>query len=150
MKVLVLKLENGKNKLFNYSKMIQQVPIYLVLIVIVIIIGFYIIYMIKCHDFDNIIRTLYRQCGRWAIASIQDDSEVIRTLHANYATGYLWAIKDIASTSDFKRATGQDFLEFESKIVKIQDLSTKMLVTKCPNLVAVEDEVLLKAVYSKE
>ena|SRR6056300_480675 len=116
----------------------------------ILIFIFYIIYMIKCHDFDNIIRTLYRQCGRWAIASIQDDSEVIRTLHANYATGYLWAIKDIASTSDFKRATGQDFLEFESKIVKIQDLSTKMLVTKCPTLVAVEDEVLLKAVYSKE
>ena len=116
----------------------------------ILIFIFYIIYIIKCHDFDNIIRTLYRQCGRWAIASIQDDSEVIRTLHANYATGYLWAIKDIASTSDFKRATGQDFLEFESKIVKIQDLSTKMLVTKCPTLVAVEDEVLLKAVYSKE
>ena len=116
----------------------------------ILIFIFYIIYIIKCHDFDNIIRTLYRQCGRWAIASIQDDSEVIRTLHANYATGYLWAIKDIASTSDFKRATGQDFLEFESKIVKIQDLSTKMLVTKCPNLVAVDDEVLLKAVYSKE
>ena len=116
----------------------------------ILIFIFYIIYIIKCHDFDNIIRTLYRQCGRWAIASIQDDSEVIRTLHANYATGYLWAIKDIASTSDFKRATGQDFLEFESKIVKIQDLSTKMLVTKCPTLVAVDDEVLLKAVYSKE
>ena len=124
--------------------------LYFIFITLIIIIGFYILYRIKCNDFDNVIRILYRQCGRWAIASIQDDSEVIRTLHANYATGYLWAIKDIASTSDFKRATGQDFLEFESKIVKIQDLSTKMLVTKCPNLVAVEDEVLLKAVYSKE
>ena len=100
-------------------------------------------------NFDEAIRTLYRQCARWAVASIQDDSEIIRLLHANYAAGYLWAIKDIVSTEDFFRITGVKFLDLESKIVAIQDEATFKLVNKCGKLVFQNDPLLQKAIYSK-
>jgi hypothetical protein len=96
---------------------------------------------------DSIVLTLYRQCARWAVASKQDDSEIIRVLHANYATGYLWAIKDIVSTNEFKKITGEDFLEFEKHIVNIQDKATERLVIKCKSVIPIQDPLLLKAMY---
>lgn len=103
-------------------------------------------YTRKC-DFENTIKIMYRQSARWAAAAIQDESTIIKVLHANYAAGYLWALKDIVSTSDFERITGQDFLEFENEIVKIQDSSTKKLVETCQPLLFAENPVLYKAMY---
>ncbi len=99
--------------------------------------------------YEDAIKTLYRQSARWGVASLQDDSELIRNLHANYATGYLWALKDIISSEEFKRITGEDFQKIEEKIVSIQDTAAKMLVDKCKNLIYVKDPVLLSAIYSK-
>jgi hypothetical protein len=93
---------------------------------------------------------LYRQTARWAAAAIQDESELIALLHANYATGYLWALKDIVSSEDFKKITNVDFLEFENKIVDIQDSITKRFISKCPNLIFLKDKLLLDAMYSRE
>lgn len=95
------------------------------------------------------VRTMYRQSARWGIASLQDDSDLIRNLHANYATGYLWAIKDVVSTEEFNTITGEDFQRFEAKIVSIQDKAAKKLVQSCNNLVYEKDEILLTAIYSK-
>lgn len=83
-------------------------------------------------EFDDIIRKLARQTSRWAVAAGQDDSPMIASLHAQYAAGYLWAIKDIATAEDFERATGQNYMEFEQRIVEIQDKVTKKLAAKCP------------------
>lgn len=85
----------------------------------------------KQHKFEKSIIILYRQAARWAAAALQDKSEIISLLHANYAAGYLWSIKDIVSTEEFKKITGVDFLEFENKIVNIQDNSTKKMIKKC-------------------
>ena len=85
--------------------------------------------------YEDAIKTLYRQSARWGVASLQDDSELIRNLHANYATGYLWALKDIISSEEFKRITGEDFQKIEEKVVSIQDTAAKMLVDKCKNLI---------------
>jgi hypothetical protein len=104
----------------------------------------------KKSKFDNAIMILYRQTARWAAASIQDDSELIRLLHANYSAGYLWSLKDIVSTEEFKRITGEDFLTLESKIVSIQDTATKMIVDKCKPLIFVEEPLLFKAMYSRK
>lgn len=95
------------------------------------------------------VKTLYRQCARWASASLQDEADIIKTLHANYATGYLWALKDIVSNEDFRAITGEDFLKFENTIVTVQDAATKSLVSKCKDLVFVDDPVLYKAIYSR-
>lgn len=97
----------------------------------------------------SVILTLYRQCSRWAIAADQDDNSIIRVLHANYAAGYLWAIKDIASTEDFKQATGEDFLAFEKKIVTIQDKATMLLASRCKNVIPTSDPLLLNAIYGR-
>jgi hypothetical protein len=97
---------------------------------------------------DRKINILYRQSARYAVASMQDDSDIIRILHSNYAAGYLWAIKDIATTNEFKRATGEDLLEFEKKIVAIQDEATFKLITECKSLLPLEDPMLVRAMYS--
>lgn len=93
--------------------------------------------------YHNSIKSLYRQCARWAVASAQDNSTIIRVLHANYATGYLWALKDIVDSSEFKNITGENWDKFEERIVNIQDISTNELVSKW------DDPLLFKAIYSK-
>lgn len=111
------------------------------------LISFYKKQIQNTKDYEKAIKILYRQSARWAAAAIQDDSTIIKVLHANYAAGYLWALKDIISTSEFKRITGQDFLEFENEIVKIQDSSTKAIVEKCSPLIFEENPILYKAMY---
>lgn len=96
---------------------------------------------------DKQIRILYRQTARYAVASVQDDSPVIRSLHANYAMGYLMALKDLATTEEFAKATGDNLMSFERKIAGIQDASTVNLVGDCPALVPDEDPALLRAMY---
>jgi hypothetical protein len=96
---------------------------------------------------DKQIRILYRQTARYAVASLQDDSPVVKSLHANYAMGYLMALKDLATTEQFARATGDNLLSFERKIAGIQDASTVNLVGDCPDLIPNEDPGLLRAMY---
>jgi hypothetical protein len=98
-------------------------------------------------DRDKQIRILYRQTARYAVASLQDDSAVIKSLHANYAMGYLMALKDLATTEQFSRATGDNLLSFERKIAGIQDASTVNLVGDCPDLIPDVDPGLLRAMY---
>jgi len=93
------------------------------------------------------IRVLYRQTARYAVASLQDDSPVVKSLHANYAMGYLMALKDLATTEQFARATNDNLLSFERKIASIQDASTVNLVGDCPDLIPNEDPGLLRAMY---
>ena len=76
--------------------------------------------------------TLVRQAARWSIAAKQDESPMIAVLHANYGTGYLWALKDIASETEIKRATGIDIKKFESEIVRVQDNATIEMIRVCP------------------
>lgn len=124
---------------------------------ILIVFGLLVIYIIISiftkqdyeKKYNDSIKTLYRQSARWALASIQDDSELIRNLHANYATGYLWALKDIISSEEFKKITGEDFMKFESKIVSVQDEAAKKLVERCKDLVYTDDPTILRAVYLK-
>lgn len=103
----------------------------------------------KYYNIKNIIITLYRQCARWAIASLQDDSVVIKVLHANYAAGYLWSIKDIVTSEDFKKITNEDLLDFENVIVSIQDQANKSLVNTCKDLIYVDEQILQRAIYYK-
>ena len=80
---------------------------------------------------DNIIKTLVRQTARWSSAALQDKSPLIAVLHANYGAGYLWALKDIATSEQIKQATNVDQLEFEKKITDIQDKVTKDAIKQC-------------------
>ena len=81
---------------------------------------------------DKIIRTLVRQAARWSTASTQDENPMISVLHANYGAGYLWALKDIATSEQIKMAAGVDLLVFEKEITTIQDAATKKMIAVCP------------------
>jgi hypothetical protein len=118
------------------------------LIVIGLIFVLFFVYRKVSNADDETIRLLYRQAARYSVASMQDASEVIQVLHANYAMGYLLALKDLATGEDFERVTGEDLLVFERKIARIQDDATRRLVGDRPDLVPLEDETLLKAIYS--
>ena len=78
------------------------------------------------------IEKLIRQTARWATAAQQDASPLIAMLHANYAAGYLWSIKDIATPSEIHRATGVDLKTFEEHIINVQDSTTKKVLQVCP------------------
>lgn len=97
---------------------------------------------------DRAIRTLYRQAARYMVASLQDESEVIQVLHANYAMGYIMALRDIATDTDFTRVTGENLDAFEHKIAVAQDAATERLVRTRPDLVPLEDSSIMRAIYS--
>jgi len=78
------------------------------------------------------IEKLVRQTARWATAAQQDASPLISMLHANYAAGYLWALKDIATPTEIHKATGVDLKRFEEHIVNVQDATTKKVIKACP------------------
>lgn len=81
------------------------------------------------------IRKLTRQTARWLIASQQDRSPMIAFLHLQYGMGYLWAIKDIVTPEEFHKATGEDWLTFEGKALKIQDELARKMAKACPQFI---------------
>ena len=119
----------------------------MLILVIVLVLVFVVVRTSVPLDLDKQIRVLYRQTARYAVASLQDDSPVVKSLHANYAMGYLMALKDLATTEQFARATNDNLLSFERKIASIQDASTVNLVGDCPDLIPNEDPGLLRAMY---
>lgn len=94
------------------------------------------------NKFDNAVQTLMRQSARWSLAAQQDENPLIAVLHANYGAGYLWAVKDIASSEDVKRTTGINLKKFEDKIVSVQDETTKKLAQLCPEYAGTSDKYL--------
>jgi hypothetical protein len=118
-----------------------------VLILFLVLVIVFVLLRPTSSDSDKQIRILYRQTARYAVASLQDDSAVIKSLHANYAMGYLMALKDLATTEEFAKATGDNLLSFERKIASIQDASTVNLVGDCPDLIPDVDPGLLRAMY---
>jgi hypothetical protein len=118
--------------------------------IIIFLCIFYLYWTIqqKNNEINNekniIIQKLIRQSSRWAIAADQDKSPIIALLHANYAAGYLWALKDIASDIEIKTASNIDILQFTKKITDIQDKSTKYVSLSCPKFVGDVDKELAK------
>ena len=104
---------------------------YIIIILFVISI-FFVILKNQEPNTNTIINTILRGSARWAAASLQDKSPIVAVLHANYAAGYLWALKDSFSDIDIQRATGIDVIKFQKKIIDVQDKSTQMLVKVCP------------------
>lgn len=123
----------------------------LLIILLLSLVAFFVLFRAPLTNvsLEKQIRILYRQTARYAVASLQDESPVVKSLHANYAMGYLMALKDLTTTEEFKRATGDNLLSFERKIAAIQDASTVNLVGDCPDLIPETDPGLLRAMYIK-
>jgi len=116
---------------------------YIIIILLVLFIFFAII-KTQQPNTNIIINTILRGSARWAAASLQDKSPIVAVLHANYAAGYLWALKDSFSDIDIQRATGIDVIKFQKKIIDVQDKSTQILVKACPQFASNIDTYLGK------
>tara|TARA_Y100000361_G_scaffold130281_1_gene126213 strand:+ start:21 stop:476 length:456 start_codon:yes stop_codon:yes gene_type:complete len=97
----------------------------------------------KQHKNELIIK-LVRQTARWATAATQDDNPLIAVLHANYGTGYLWALKDIANKNEIETAANIDLVKFQNNVIQIQDATTKRLAKVCPDFAKTDNIYLAK------
>ena len=93
---------------------------------------------------NKLINKLVRQTARWATAASQDENPVIAVLHANYAAGYLWALKDIATKEEIESAANINMNKFQKNVVDTQDETNKRLVKLCPNFVKTDNPYLAK------
>src|SRR5210317_665681 len=93
----------------------------------------------KTRGMNKAIEKLVRQSARYAVAAQQDESPVIAILHANYATGYFYALKEFASESQIHNATGIDVKKFKEHVTNVQDMVTRKTSEKCPDFVGEVD-----------
>lgn len=118
-----------------------------VFIMIAILYFLYIILSNKIlskNVYEKQIRAILRGSSRFALASLQDKSPLIALLHANYATGYFWALKDAFTDQQIYEMTGLNILEYQNKITDIQDSVTKRILSLCPNFASELDLNLAK------
>ena len=100
-------------------------------IYIIIAIGVLLCFYFSSRSIN--IRKLVRQSARWSTAAEQDESPMIAVLHANYGTGYLWALKDVATPLEISLAAGINVSKFEKEIVRVQDEATQSMIRECPS-----------------
>ncbi len=116
--------------LFLYNKICVSNTIYIGIIILLMIV--FVLFnktsIIKDNELqrekERIVKTLIRQGARWATAAEQDMSPLIATVHANYGTGYLWALKDILTQNEIEKYGGIDLMQYEREILRIQDKIT--------------------------
>jgi hypothetical protein len=85
------------------------------------------------NNITNNIQKLLRQTARWATAADQDTNPYIKNLHANYAMGYLMAIKELYTELEINTYGNVNVRKFESEISNIMDDSINLLAKICPS-----------------
>jgi hypothetical protein len=105
--------------------MMQQILV----IGLVVVVAFF---LFKRKSSDSDIVKLVKQSAKWATTAQQDESPMLATLHANYAVGYLWSLKDLYSTNEISKKAGINIKQFEEHILNVQDMVTKKVIKKCP------------------
>ena len=86
----------------------------------------------KTSTSDANIKKLLKQSAKWSVAAQQDESPISAMLHANLASGYLWALKDISNEKEILRVARVHLHEFEDHVTRIQSEVTKKVLEKCP------------------
>ena len=90
----------------------------------------------KYHEVKQLKR-LIKQTSRWAVAANQDESSLIAVLHANYAVGYWWSIKDTFDDYEIDEALGgiEKRKMFEKRLLQIQENATRKASMECPQFI---------------
>ena len=81
---------------------------------------------------DDVLKILSRQAARWSTAAKQDRNVMIAVLHANYGAGFMWAMQDIATSSEIETATGINWKRFKKEILSAQDEAVLKMAKLCP------------------
>jgi hypothetical protein len=102
----------------------------IILILILCIIIYLLVNQPKQVNKDDMIKALLRQTTRWAVASQQDKSPMVAVLHANYAIGYLMALRDIASEKEINRFV--NLYKLNKLLLQIQDAAAMKTIKYCP------------------
>jgi len=80
------------------------------------------------------IETLARQSARWSTAAGQDESPLIRLLHANYGAAYAHALRQVASDQQIENVVGVSGQWLEQQATQVQDHATLNAVHSAPVL----------------
>ena len=102
----------------------------IILYVIITVVMLFFLFRRKADNSDIV--KLVKRSAKWATTAQQDESPLLATLHANYAVGYLWALKDLYDTEEISKKAGVNITQFEEHILNVQDMVTKKVVKKCP------------------
>jgi hypothetical protein len=102
------------------------------MIIYVVIIAAVLFFMFRRKSDNSDVVKLVKQSAKWATTAQQDESPLLATLHANYAVGYLWALKDLYDTEEISKKAGVNITQFEEHILNVQDMVTKKVIKKCP------------------
>jgi hypothetical protein len=102
------------------------------MIIYLVIAGAVLFFLFRRKAGNSDIVKLVKQSAKWATTAQQDDSPLLATLHANYAVGYLWALKDLYGTDEISKTAGVNITQFEEHILNVQDMVTKKVIKRCP------------------
>ena len=86
----------------------------------------------KRNHKENHLVVLTKAAAKWATTAQQDESPYVAVMHANYACGYLQALKDVSTPEEIQRQTGVEFNKFQEHILNVQDMVTQKVIQKCP------------------
>ena len=101
----------------------------------------------------EMIEKLTRQAYRWYIASKQDEHPLVKILHANYAVGYVDALRTIAPDETVDKITKLHISKLADAASAEQDKALVMLASGCPELIPddpVYREYLMRFLYSQQ
>ena len=82
----------------------------------------------------DIAKKLIKKAASLSVISTQNTDPVSSVQKANYAIGYLDALRDIMSDSEIKNLVNIDLNKFTGELVKIQNNNIMNMTNKCPNL----------------
>ena len=102
----------------------------MIVYIIIAVVVLFFLFRKRANNSDVI--KLVKQSAKWATTAQQDESPLLATLHANYAVGYLWALKDLYDTEEISKKAGVNITQFEEHILNVQDMVTKKVLKKCP------------------
>ena len=102
----------------------------MIVYIIIAVVVLFFLFRKKANNSDVV--KLIKQSAKWATTAQQDESPLLATLHANYAVGYLWALKDLYDTEEISKKAGVNITQFEEHILNVQDMVTKKVLKKCP------------------
>ena len=102
----------------------------MIVYVIIAVVVLFFLFRKRANNSDVV--KLVKQSAKWATTAQQDESPLLATLHANYAVGYLWALKDLYDTEEISKKAGINITQFEEHILNVQDMVTKKVLKKCP------------------